>query len=169
MTVDQISRLIREVPNFPKPGILFKDITPILENGEAFQNLSRHLAERVHPKTTKIVAIESRGFILGAAVAQNLGCGLVLVRKPGKLPRETYKESYTLEYGTDSLEIHKDALKPGDQVTIIDDVLATGGTASAVEKLCAKAGASVLGTLFLMEIAPLGGRAKLSSTVNCLF
>jgi adenine phosphoribosyltransferase len=169
MTTEQLQRLILEVPNFPKPGIIFKDITPILLNGEAFRELTRLLAERVPPHTDKLVAIESRGFILGAAVAQHLGCGMVVVRKPGKLPRETITESYQLEYGTDSLQIHKDALKPGDRVTIIDDVLATGGTAAAVERLCDRLGAQVLGALFLMEIAPLNGRSQLKSQViSCL-
>ena len=169
MTIEQIKNLIREVPDFPKPGILFKDITPILENGAAFRSLSRHLAEQVAPGTEKIVAIESRGFILGAAVAQHLSCGLVLVRKPGKLPRPTLKESYALEYGTDTLEIHSDALCTGDKVTIVDDVLATGGTASAVERLCGKLGADVLGSVFLMEIPVLGGRSRLERNVYSLF
>ena len=163
MTIDQIHRLIRTVPDFPKPGIQFKDITPILENSEAFLSLAQILADQVVQQTNKLVAIESRGFILGAAVAQHCQCGLVLVRKPGKLPRETVRESYELEYGTDSLEMHKDALKPGDRITIIDDVLATGGTASAVEKLCLRLGAQVLGSVFLMEIEALKGRAKLTS------
>ncbi|MCB0350904.1 MAG: adenine phosphoribosyltransferase [Bdellovibrionales bacterium] len=162
MTVDQISRLIRTVANFPKPGVNFKDITPVLENSEAFRALSKHLAEKVNPQTDKLVAIESRGFILGAAVAQHLSCGLVIVRKPGKLPRETIREDYVLEYGSDSVEIHKDSLKPGDRVTIIDDVLATGGTASAVEKLCEKAGAQVLGSIFMMSIESLDGKSKLT-------
>ena len=109
-----------------------------------------------------------RGFILGAAVAQHCWCGLVLVRKPGKLPRETVRETYDLEYGTDSLEMHKNALKPGDRVTIIDDVLATGGTAAAVEKLCLRLGAQVLGSVILMEIEALNGRAKLQNPLVSL-
>jgi adenine phosphoribosyltransferase len=168
MTMEQISRLIRDVADFPKKGILFKDITPVLENAEAFQSLAKNLAARVSPQTDKLVAIESRGFILGAAVAQHCGCGLVLVRKPGKLPRETLRETYALEYGTDSLEIHRDALKAGDRVTLIDDVLATGGTAAAVEKLCANLGAQVLGSLFMMEIDFLKGRTKLSNPLVSL-
>lgn len=162
MNLEQIHRMIKTVSDFPKKGIQFKDITPVLENGEAFRSLAKLLAEKVNPASTKLISIESRGFILGAAVAQQLGCGMVLVRKPGKLPRETVKESYALEYGTDSLEVHKDALKPGDKVTIIDDVLATGGTAGAVEKLCAHLGAEVLGSVFLMEIEFLNGRSKLT-------
>lgn len=169
MNIDQISRLIKVVPDFPKVGISFKDITPILENSEAFQSLAKHLAEKIHPQTDKIIAIESRGFILGAAVAQHLSCGMVLVRKPGKLPRATIRESYELEYGTDTLEIHKDALKPGDRVTIIDDVLATGGTASAVERLCERTGAQVLGSVFLMSIEPLNGKSKLKYPCQAVF
>lgn len=161
MTIEQIGRLIRDVPDFPKEGVLFKDITPILENAEAFRSLTTKLAEDIHRNTDKLVAIESRGFILGAAVSQHLHCGLVVARKKGKLPAETVLETYDLEYGTDGLEIHKDALKPGDRVTIIDDVLATGGTASAVERLCEKLEAQVLGSIFLLEVPGLEGRKKL--------
>ncbi|MEQ1665238.1 MAG: adenine phosphoribosyltransferase [Bdellovibrionales bacterium] len=169
MKIDAIQKMIREVPNFPKEGVLFKDITPILEDGKAFQSLAKIMAEHVHPSTNKLVAIESRGFILGAAVAQHLSCGLVLVRKPGKLPRPTIRENYLLEYGSDSLEIHADSLTKDDQITIIDDVLATGGTASAVEKLCHKLGANVLGSLFLLEILALEGRKKLTQPSQSLF
>ncbi len=168
MTIDQITRLITNVPDFPKPGIVFKDITPVLENSEAFRAMVKLMAERVHPQTTKFVAIESRGFILGAAIAQYVNAGLVIVRKPGKLPRETIKKTYALEYGTDTLEIHKDALKPGDRVTIIDDVLATGGTAHAVEAMCSEMGAQVLGHVFLMEIEFLKGHLKLQAPTSSL-
>ena len=168
MTIDQISRLIKNVPDFPKAGIVFKDITPVLENSEAFRSMVKLLAERVHPQTTKLVAIESRGFILGAALAQYIDAGLVIVRKPGKLPRETIKKTYALEYGSDTLEIHKDALKPGDRVTIIDDVLATGGTAHAVEALCAEVGTQVLGHVFLMEIEFLKGHLRLQAPISSL-
>lgn len=168
MTLEQIHRLILDVPDFPKPGIIFKDITPILENAEAFQALAKLMASHVHPQTTKLVAIESRGFILGAAMAQHLNAGMAIVRKPGKLPRETVKRSYALEYGQDTLEMHKGSLKPGDRVTIVDDVLATGGTARAVEEMCGAIGAQVLGHLFLMEIEFLKGRAKLQSAVKSL-
>ena len=163
MTLEEVYRLIRDVPDFPKPGILFKDITPILEHGEAFASLTRHLAEKMPPNLNKLVAIESRGFILGAAVAQHLRCGLVLVRKPGKLPRATMSETYTLEYGTDALELHEDALTATDRVALIDDVLATGGTASATERLCMRQGSSVLASVFLMEIEALRGREKLQN------
>lgn len=161
MTLDDINSLIRDVPNFPKPGILFKDITPILEHGEAFSTLIRHLVDKIPADTNKLVAIESRGFILGAAMAQHLRCGLVLVRKPGKLPRTTFRETYTLEYGSDALEVHEDALTADDRVVLVDDVLATGGTAAATERLCERNGAQVLNSVFLMEIEALRGREKL--------
>jgi adenine phosphoribosyltransferase len=163
LSMQEIQRLIRDVPDFPKAGIVFKDITPVLENAEAFRSLAQHLAEKVHPQVDKLVAIESRGFILGAAVAQHINAGLVIVRKPGKLPRETVRENYALEYGTDSLEVHKDALKPGDRIVILDDVLATGGTAAATEKLCERLGAQVLGSVFLMELVFLKGRDRLKN------
>ncbi len=163
MTLEYIHQLIRDVPDFPKPGIVFKDITPILEHGEAFGALTRHLAERVPTNVNKIVAIESRGFILGSAVAQHLRCGLVIVRKPGKLPRATLRESYDLEYGSDALEVHEDALRLGDRVVVMDDVLATGGTAAAAERLCERIGAQVLTSVFLMEIEALCGREKLKN------
>lgn len=169
MTLEHIHTLIRDVPDFPKPGILFKDITPILEHGEAFAALTGHMAERMPAGANKIVAIESRGFILGSALAHRLGCGLVIVRKPGKLPRATVRESYELEYGTDTLEIHRDAFRSNDHVVVIDDVLATGGTAAATERLCERAGARVLASVFLMEIEALRGREKLKNPSVSLF
>jgi len=168
LSLTEIQRLIIDVPDFPKPGVVFKDITPILENAEAFKSLSLHFAERVSPQANKIVAIESRGFILGAAISQHLNVGLVIARKPGKLPRQTIRETYQLEYGEDSLEIHKDALRPGDKIVIVDDVLATGGTARAAEALCEKSGAVVLGSVFLMELGFLKGRDKLKNQMQSL-
>lgn len=168
MTLEQIHRLILDVPDFPKPGIVFKDITPILENAEAFKSLAKLMANEVHLQTTKLVSIESRGFILGAAVCQHFDAGMVIVRKPGKLPRETVEKTYALEYGSDTLHMHKGSLKPGDRVTIIDDVLATGGTARAVEEMCQQAGAQVVGHLFLMEIEFLKGRTRLQSPSKSL-
>lgn len=162
MTIANIAELIVNVPDFPKPGIQFKDITPILENSLAFRSLAQHLREQVFPGTTKLVAIESRGFLLAAAIAQYVDAGVVLVRKPGKLPRHTIAVSYDLEYGTDTLELTSEALTKEDQVTIIDDVLATGGTAQAVENLVSKSGAKVLGSCFLMELTALRGQQKLS-------
>jgi adenine phosphoribosyltransferase len=162
LSVGDLSELIVNVPDFPKPGIQFKDITRILEDGLAFRSLAQHLREQVFPGTTKLVAIESRGFLLAAAIAQYLDAGVVLVRKPGKLPRPTVAVSYNLEYGDDTLELHSEALGENDKVTIVDDVLATGGTAQAVENLIVKTGAKVLGSCFLMELTSLRGSRKLS-------
>lgn len=168
MTLDQIAQQIQDVPDFPKPGILFKDITPVLADPKAFRALIEHFAQQVPSETEKIVAIESRGFILGSALAHHLETGLVLVRKPGKLPRSTVSHSYELEYGTDKLQIHAEDLAPDEKVVIIDDVLATGGTAAATEFLCREVGAKVLKHLFLMEIEFLKGREKLNSPLHCL-
>lgn len=167
-SIDEIARLIRDVPDFPKPGILFKDITPVLSNAAAFKSLTKHLAKLVPPHTTRLASIESRGFILGSAVAMELGLGLVLVRKPGKLPYATFSHSYDLEYGKDTLQIHVDALTAKDHVCIVDDVLATGGTASAAEVLCAETGATVTGFAFLMELGFLNGRKKLRAGAKSL-
>lgn len=169
MTVDQIKSVIRDIPDFPKPGILFKDITPALSDPKAFKALVEHFAKRIPAGTTKLVAIESRGFILGAALALRCELGLVIARKPGKLPWKTVTASYKLEYGHDTLEMHEDALMSHDKVLIVDDVLATGGTASAVHELCDKLGAQVLGGLFLMEIPFLKGREKFRAPVESLF
>jgi adenine phosphoribosyltransferase len=164
----QLRDLIRDVPDFPKPGILFKDITPILSDAKALNAMATHLAEQVPSHTTKLAAIESRGFILGTAVALKLGLGVVLIRKPGKLPYATFTHSYALEYGTDSLQIHVDALSVEDHVCIIDDVLATGGTAEAAEVLCAETGAIVTGFSFLLELGFLNGRARLKAPAHSL-
>ncbi len=168
MSVEQMQKLIRDVPDFPKPGILFKDITPLLSNGEALNALATHLAALVPKHTTKIASIESRGFILGTAVAMKLGIGIALIRKPGKLPYSTFSHSYELEYGKDTLQIHVDALGPKDHVCIVDDVLATGGTASAAEVLCVETGATVTGFAFLMELGFLNGRSKLKAQSKSL-
>ena len=167
-SVKDLSQMILDIPDFPKTGIVFKDITPILENNNAFKSLTQHLVELIDPRTTKLMAPESRGFLLAAAITQHTNLGLVLARKPGKLPRETYSQEYDLEYGTDCLQIHKETLTDQDRVTIIDDVLATGGTAQALEALCHQAHTSILGHCFLMEIEFLKGREKLKSPVSCL-
>lgn len=169
MNIVEIQRLIRDVPDFPKKGILFKDITPVLSNGPAFNSLVGHLAKKVPSHTTKLAAIESRGFLLGAALAMKLGLGLVLIRKPGKLPYSTFSHSYDLEYGRDTLQMHVDALTPQDHVCIVDDVLATGGTAGAAEVLCLETGATVTSFLFMMELGFLNGREKLKAPVDALF
>ncbi len=152
---------IRNIPDFPQKGIIFRDITPLLADGTAFRAAVRSLAE-LCPDSTEIVAgVESRGFIFAAAVAHCLGVGLVPIRKPGKLPYRTEKEEYALEYGRDSLEIHRDALKREKRVVLIDDLLATGGTAAAAGRLLEKVGGEVLKIIFLVELSDLNGRAQL--------
>ncbi|MFL5561191.1 MAG: adenine phosphoribosyltransferase [Gemmatimonadaceae bacterium] len=153
---------IRDVPDFPKPGIVFKDITPLLSDALLFRETTDALAKPfAGDRITHVVAIESRGFILGAPIAQRLGAGLVPARKRGKLPWQTLREEYALEYGTDVLEIHVDALPRGARAVIVDDVLATGGTATAVGTLVRRAGAELAGFSFLMALDFLGGRARL--------
>lgn len=159
---------IVDVPDFPKPGIIFKDITPILENGELFKQMTLELCESLPPETQKLVAIESRGFILASAMSQHNGCGVVLVRKPGKLPRKTISQTYSLEYGDDELQIHDHSIEAGESVVIVDDVLATGGTAEAAESLIHKAGGLVSQFCFLMEIDILKGRSLLKAPVSSL-
>lgn len=155
---------IADVPDFPKPGIIFKDITPLLADPEAFGALTRHLAERYRDAgITQLVGIESRGFIFGAALAQEMGIGFTLVRKPGKLPRATRSASYELEYGTDELHMHADGLSSADRVVVVDDVLATGGTAEACARLVESTGATIHEFAFLMELSFLPGRDKLGA------
>lgn len=157
---------IQDVPDYPKPGIVFKDITPLLADGPSFSAvIDAFAAALADHRPSHVVAIESRGFIFGAAVAHALGIGLTLVRKPGKLPRKRRSVSYALEYGTDTLELHDDALVTGDRAVVIDDVLATGGTAAAVGELVAGTGASLVAFAFLIELGFLGGRGKLPSQV----
>lgn len=153
---------IRDVPDFPKPGIVFKDITPLLANGEAFASAISEMAALVGGDVDAIVGIESRGFIFGAALAQKLKLGLITVRKPGKLPADVHSIEYELEYGFDRLEIHRDALSAGHRVVIVDDLLATGGTAAATVKLVGQLGAKVDTCLFLIELDFLEGRKALS-------
>jgi adenine phosphoribosyltransferase len=153
---------IRSIPDFPKPGIMFRDITPLLLDPAAFAAAVAGLADAFRDaKPTAVVAVEARGFIFGAAVAQALGVGFVPARKPGKLPYETVSVSYALEYGTDTLEMHKDAVGPEDRVLIVDDLLATGGTVAACAELVSRMGARVIGCAFVIELAFLNGRAKL--------
>jgi adenine phosphoribosyltransferase len=158
-----VQAAIRDVPDFPKPGILFKDITPVLSDGALFAQIIDHLADRYGGRNlTQIVAIESRGFLFGTALAYRLGIGVVPVRKPGKLPYESISVDYALEYGSDTLEMHVDALEHHDNVVVIDDLLATGGTASAAVELVAQSGANIEEIAFLVELDFLGGRAKLA-------
>ena len=159
---DQLRSLIRDVPDYPKPGILFKDITPLLADAEAFALATRLMAEPfVDARVSHVVAIESRGFILGAPVAQRLGAGFVPVRKPGKLPHTRRREEYALEYGTDALEVHDDAVGSAARVLIVDDVLATGGTAVATCRLAESLGATVVGFSFLLALTFLVGLERL--------
>jgi adenine phosphoribosyltransferase len=156
---------VRDVPDFPKQGIVFKDITPILADAALFRETTHALAARfAGDGITHVVAVESRGFILGAPVAQHLGAGFVPARKRGKLPWDTLREEYALEYGSDVLEIHVDALPRGARAVIVDDVLATGGTAVAVASLVRRSGADLRGFAFLMALGFLGGREKLGET-----
>lgn len=161
---ERVRDAVTDVPDFPKPGILFKDITPVCADPELFRDVTRHFAQALAGKgITHIAAIESRGFIFGAPLALEMGIPLVIVRKPGKLPRPTISVSYGLEYGTDTLHIHDDALKAGDKVLVVDDVLATGGTAKATGELVEKCGAAVAAYAFLIELAFLDGRPKLGN------
>jgi len=166
--LERIKELIRDVPDFPKPGIIFKDITTMLKEPEGLAVAVELLTEQLEGKgIEQIVAMESRGFIFGTPVALRLGAGFVPVRKPGKLPADTASESYELEYGTDTLEIHKDAIKPGQKVAIIDDLLATGGTAEATARLVKGLGAEVVAVAFVIELDFLEGRKRLGDFEVC--
>ena len=161
-TVD-LRKLVREIPDFPRAGIVFKDITPMLLDAAALHQSVSELATLARPLAVDlVVAAEARGFILGAALARELGAGFVPARKPGKLPSETVSAEYTLEYGIDALEVHADALAGGRRVLVHDDLLATGGTAAAVCELVEGLGAVVAGCAFLIELSFLGGRARLA-------
>lgn len=158
-----LAKSIRDVPDFPKEGILFKDITTLLKDPEAFRAAVNVFVDRYRDKGVDVVvAVESRGFILGGAAAVALGAGFVPVRKPGKLPAATYRETYELEYGTDSVEIHQDAIQPGQRVLVLDDLLATGGTVEAVIRLLSKFDCEIAGVAFLIELDFLKGREKLA-------
>ena len=157
------ARLIRDIPDFPKKGILFKDITPLLRDARGLADAVEALASHHRDdRVGAIAAVESRGFIFGGALALRLGAGFIPIRRPGKLPHDTLSESYALEYGTDTIEVHRDAIATGDRILIVDDLLATGGTASAATSLVRKLGGEVVGASFLVELTFLGGRARLS-------
>jgi adenine phosphoribosyltransferase len=156
-----LSSYVRDVPDFPQAGILFRDITPLLANAEAFAVAVEAMAQPVLTlQPTHVLGLESRGFIFGSALAQKLGVGFVPARKPGKLPMATFEESYGLEYGSDALEIHTDAFKAGDRVLIVDDVMATGGTAAAAQRLVQRTGAQAVALTVFIELTSLPGREK---------
>jgi len=158
----KIKTIIRDVPDFPKKGIIFKDITPLLADHAAFSEMINHFSAQFKDAgITKVLGIEARGFLLAAPIALELGAGLIPVRKKGKLPYKTVAATYALEYGEDTLEMHEDAVKSGDRVLIVDDVLATGGTAAAVCTLVEKLGAEVSGIAMMIELEFLNGRAKM--------
>jgi adenine phosphoribosyltransferase len=159
---------IRDIPDFPNPGILFRDITPLLSNGELFRKTVDAMVAPFE-NIDHVIVIESRGFILGTPIAYAIGAGVVPVRKPGKLPYQTYTEAYELEYGTNTLEIHRDAIEPGERVLIVDDLLATGGTVAATIKLVERIGAEIVGITVLAELAALRGRDVIGNyPLNCL-
>ncbi len=158
----ELKDFIRDVPDFPKKGIIFKDITTLLKDKEALSMAIEELSEKIKGlKIDKVIGVESRGFIFAPVLAYKLNAGFVPVRKPGKLPAEVISESYELEYGTDTLEMHKDAIEKGDKVLIADDLIATGGTAEAVCKMVEKAGGEIIALEFLIELTFLKGREKL--------
>jgi len=159
--MEELSGKIRNIADFPKKGILFRDITPLLQDAASFKKAINLLAEQSPEGIKLIVSVEARGFILGAALAYKLGVGFIPVRKPGKLPYETEKVKYELEYGEDVVEIHKDAIKRGDKVLVFDDLLATGGTARAICDLVEKLGGEIKGVFFLIELTSLKGREKI--------
>ena len=162
--------MIRKIPDFPKPGILFYDITTLLKDSKGFQQVILDLTDHYHSEEiSKVVGIESRGFILGGPLASNLNAGFVPVRKPGKLPADVFEVKYNLEYGSNSLAIHRDAVEMGERVLVVDDLLATGGTAAATVHLLRQLGAEIVGCAFLVELLTLGGREKLDGcTVHSL-
>jgi adenine phosphoribosyltransferase len=162
MTSDEIKKLIRDIPDFPKPGILFRDITPLIGDARGLASIVDQVAEPWLGKVDMVLGIESRGFIFGAPVAYRLGVGLTIVRKPGKLPFRVVDESYDLEYGSAALEMHQDSLTGKSRVLVVDDLLATGGTALAAIRLAHKVGSEVVGCTFVIELNALKGRERLA-------
>ncbi|HEV2216619.1 MAG TPA: adenine phosphoribosyltransferase [Candidatus Dormibacteraeota bacterium] len=161
-TADELKRRVRDVPDFPQPGIIFRDITPLLADSKTFREVIDLMSVHWKDKgATLVAAIEARGFIPGAAIANRLHAGFIPIRKAGKLPWRVVSHSYKLEYGTDQLDIHQDAVGPSDRVLIVDDVLATGGTAAAAVELVRKLGGQVIGVQVLIELSQLGGRKRL--------
>lgn len=161
MTSDELKKLIRNIPDFPQPGIIFRDITPLIGNARGLAAVVDQMAEPHLGSVDVVLGIESRGFIIGAPVAYRLGVGLAIARKPGKLPYQTIEEAYDLEYGRAELQMHQDGLASQARVLIVDDLLATGGTAEAAVRLVHRLGGQVVGCAFAVELAALGGRARL--------
>ncbi|MCB1510950.1 MAG: adenine phosphoribosyltransferase [Hyphomicrobiaceae bacterium] len=162
--MDNLKRLVRTIPDYPKPGIMFRDITTLLADAQGFKAAVAQLAEPYRTLPVDAVAgIEARGFILGGAVADRLGCGFIPIRKKGKLPFKTIGQDYELEYGIDTIEIHEDAIKPGERVLVVDDLIATGGTASAGASLISRTGGEIVGAAFVVDLPELGGRARLEA------
>ena len=160
--MEELKSIIRDIPDFPKKGIVFKDITTLLADAASYQRMVDLLSHRyIGKRIDKVVGVEARGFIIGAALAYKLGAGIVLVRKPGKLPSDTFKKSYALEYGTDTLEIHTDAIKKGERILIADDLLATGGTMAAVVDMVSSMGADLVECCFMAELEFLNGKSRL--------
>ena len=158
----KLRELIRDIPDFPRPGVVFKDITPLLANPAGLSLAVEYLTQPFrHERVDLVTGAESRGFIFGTAVARNLSAGFVPIRKPGRLPAETHSEEYVLEYGKDAVEIHKDAIQPGDRVLMVDDLLATGGTMAACCRLVSSLGGNIVGIAVLIELAYLNGRSQL--------
>ena len=161
---EELIAAIRNIPDYPKPGIMFRDITTLLGNPRAFR---RSIDELVHPfsgtKIDKVAGMEARGFILGGAVAHQLSAGFVPIRKKGKLPHDTVRIAYSLEYGVDEMEMHRDAIQPGEKVVLVDDLIATGGTAEGAVKLLKQMGADIVAACFIIDLPELGGRKKLEA------
>jgi len=169
MRVQELKRLIRTIPDYPKPGIMFRDVTTLLRDAAGFEQAVIALAKPFEGERVDAVAgIEARGFILGGAVADRLSCGFIPIRKKGKLPWKTIGQEYTLEYGVDAIEIHEDAIRQGERILIVDDLIATGGTAEAAAKLVRRSGGEVVGATFIIDLPELGGLGKLKDLgVSC--
>ena len=167
--MDNLKNLVRTIPDYPKPGIMFRDVTTLFADAQGFKATIARLAEPYRTEPVDAVAgIEARGFILGGAVADRLGCGFIPVRKKGKLPHETVAQDYELEYGTDTIEVHADAISQGERILVVDDLIATGGTAEAAIKLIRRLGGVVVGAAFVIDLPEIGGRKKLEGMdVGC--